>query len=466
MAIPGYRAAVIDLGSTTAHLAVFDIREGAPPECVAERAEALRLLERRGADGRLDDATIRDVVDALQELLREAAGQDVDRVEVVATAVLRDSDGERVVRRVREAIGLPVEVVSGEEEGRRASLAALHSVPLEDGVAVDLGGGSLQLCEIRDRRVGRVASLPLGALRLLLRHPGAEAPDHATVTALRREISGALRTVPWLDGGTLVGMGGTLRTLGRIDRRARAWAVPHGHGYTLTLDAVESIWDLVSRVPLDARRAIAGLPDHRVDLIVPGALVALWLLRTGGHDTLRLCDPGLREGTVLRDREPPAVDELRAAGLRDRFGADADADLARDVALDLAARLGHRGDPTIGAAAWLLSRWTRVPPQPGPLAALLAEPVFGWWQDELLAVADLVSPVPRARLDAVTRERGRVLAELAASGAYAMRVDGDALRLRVRGPKPSGLAERFARAFGRPLRLDYDVGSAPVSATV
>src|SRR5688500_7369640 len=148
MGRPGLRTAVIELASTTAHLAVFDVREDVPPECVADRAEPLRLLERRGADGRLDDETIEDVVDALQELLQEAAVQDVERVEVIATAVLRDADGERVVRRVREALGLPVEVVSGEEEGRRAATAALHALPLQDGVAVDLGGGSLQLCEV------------------------------------------------------------------------------------------------------------------------------------------------------------------------------------------------------------------------------------------------------------------------------------------------------------------------------
>ncbi|MFZ5477545.1 MAG: hypothetical protein ACOZNI_12285, partial [Myxococcota bacterium] len=356
MAISARRTAVIDVGSTTAHLAVFDVTEDAPPTCVADRAEPLRLYERRGRDGRLGDDAIADLVDALAELLREAAGQDVERVEVIATAVLRDGDGDRVTARVREALGLPVEVVTGEEEGRRAAVAALHALPLTDGVAVDLGGGSLQVAEVRDRRIGRVASLPLGALRLLLRHPCDDPPSHVTVTGLRREIRAALAAVPWLAEGQLVGMGGTLRTLGRIDRRARAWAVPHGHGYALTLDAVESIWELVSRVPADARRSIAGLPDHRVDLVVPGALVALWLLRAGGHETLRLCDPGLREGTVLRHREPPPVDAMRIAGLRDRFGADPDADAAWEAALRLAPLLGEPATPALGAAAWLCAR--------------------------------------------------------------------------------------------------------------
>jgi exopolyphosphatase/pppGpp-phosphohydrolase len=467
MGISGCRTAVIDIGSTTAHLAVFDVKDDSPPDCVADRAEPLRLLERRDADGRLDDDTIDEVVDALRQLLREAAVKDVERVEVVATAVLRDRDGERVVARLREALGLPVEVVSGEEEGRRSANAALHALPFEDGVAVDLGGGSLQLSEVRGRRVRRVASLPLGALRLCLRHPdAADPPDHATVTALRRDVASALRAVPWLEGGTLVGMGGTLRTLGRIDRRGRAWAVPHGHGYSLTLDAVEAIWDLVSRVKLEARRTIAGLPDHRVDLVVPGALVALWLLRLGGHEAIRLCDPGLREGTVLRDREPADIADLRAAALRDRFGADADADAARDVALALAAALGEPADASLGTAAWLLARRTRVPPQPGPLASLLAEPLFGWWQEELLTIADLVSPVPRLRVPAPTRERRRVLAELAALGASRPRLDASGLRVKMPARVPETLRDRFALAFGRPLRPAYDRSVPVVSAAV
>lgn len=461
------RAAVIDIGSNTANLAVFGLDGSGGLECIAEHDEPLRLLHALDPDGSLPESAVDEVLEILEDFLREASMLDADAVEVVATSALRDAPNrETLARRIEGRLGLRLQVLEGEEEGRCAAHAALHSLPLVDGFVMDLGGGSLQLAKIEGGRIAEVASLPLGALRLALRFPFGDPPDHAAVTGMRREIQARLAEVPWLrGGGTLVGIGGTVRTLARIDRRARQWAIAHGHGYRLAADAVESIWELVSRVPEAHREHIPGLPGHRVDLIVPGALVVAWLLRVGGFEALRVCNQGVREGVLLRHAAAaPTGGRMREAGLAVRFGAapqEAErAAVQRDAALALFDALEHLGLPAelrdvVSAAGWLGGLWSQRTAGPGVLASLLGEPMPGWWQEEVLAIADLLSPVPRLQLEPTVRERLRLVLDLAATRPLERATVGlEGVRLAVRGRVHVETTHRFERAFGRPLRVE------------
>ena len=128
----------------------------------------------------------------------------------------------------------------------------------------------------------------------------------------------------------MVGVGGSVRALAKIDRRDRVLRSPchvsHGHGYALSLDAVEAIWERVSRVGADSRRDIPGLAAHRVDTIAAGALFFFMLLRIGGFDQVRVSSCGGREGIALRwlaaqegEEQSALVPDVRRGGLWSRF---------------------------------------------------------------------------------------------------------------------------------------------------
>lgn len=457
------RAAVVDVGSNTANLAVFQVDDAEGLVRIAEHDEPLRLLRALGPDGALPDAAVAELLHVLHEFLGEAAVFEADTVDVLATSALRDAaNRDELVARVEAELGLRLQILDGDAEGRCAARAVLRALPVEDALVADLGGGSLQLVRVVQRRAVECVSLPLGALRLSLRHPLEDPCDHVTLAALRRTIVGALGRVPWIAGArVVVGVGGTLRALGRVDRRARQWALPHGHGYALSADAVESIWELVSRLPPQDRPAVAGLPSHRADLIVPGALVASWLLRQSGAASLHLCDDGVREGWLLRNLAPRTTRAVRDAGLRARFAATAEevtrADEARAAALSLQDALGFAPDlrEPYAAAAWLAALAARRPVGPGMLSALFAEPIAGWWQDELLCAADLLSPVSRGRVGLGHRDGLRVLLEVVAArprGAVTVELDGVHVQLRDR--VHVDVLRRFEAAFGRPLRAE------------
>src|SRR5918994_729708 len=95
-----------------------------------------------------------------------AAGAGAERMIAVATSAVREaSDGDQLVGHAH-ALGVPLEVIDGDLEARFGFLGAVHDLPVVDGVAMDVGGGGVELTTFRARRLQRAWSLPLGSLRL------------------------------------------------------------------------------------------------------------------------------------------------------------------------------------------------------------------------------------------------------------------------------------------------------------
>ena len=111
-------------------------------------------------------------------------------------------------------------MLSREEEARYGYLAAVNSTTLADGVALDLGGGSMQLTRVEGRLADRPHSWPLGAVRMTERFLPGERAKGKQLKALRAHVADELAEADWLErGGRLVGIGGTVRNLA-VGRRA------------------------------------------------------------------------------------------------------------------------------------------------------------------------------------------------------------------------------------------------------
>jgi exopolyphosphatase/guanosine-5'-triphosphate,3'-diphosphate pyrophosphatase len=403
------RLAVIDIGSNTANVAVYASAGPGHLDRVFDASEPLRLMRRLGADGRLPDAAVERLLETLREFRDMAFRNGATQVIALATSAVRDARNADVVARVAaQEVGVPLRVVDGPEEGRLAGLATLRLLPVRDGLMFDLGGGSVQLVELRDGVVARAASLLLGALRLTDRF-AVDAPMTAdAVLALRDHVDAELATLPWLRDtpGPLVGVGGTVRALAKVERRRGGSRISHGHGQLLAGDAVTRTWEIVSRSDATRRREIPGLAAHRNDTIMAGALVVDRILAARGAEHVRINSYGVREGAALDAWRPEggwSDDPLRAE-LAGRFPGDegprgwdrayaalgrADADVRREV--------GDAGGPlhaALGVAGWLQGVGGV---EVGVLAGAPTgkdRPLHGAVQESVLAAVDLLSEAP------------------------------------------------------------------------
>ncbi len=296
------RVALVDLGSSAVRFALAHVIPGRSFRVVQESRAHTRLAA--GGRGALAPAAMRaTVAAATRRFLARVDDGRPPRVVAIATSAVRDArNAWRLVDALRDAAGIEVEVLGWEEEARLGAVAALSSLPLGEALVADLGGGSLQLTQVRDGEITPLASLPLGTVRTTRAFVRHDPPWPGEIRTLRREA--AAQVAGALPPGTparLVGLGGTLRTLARIHLAAARRRRASVHGYVLGRADLTALRERLQVLPLPRRRRVPGLKSRRADIIVAGALVLEEVMLAGGFGAITVCERGVRHGLLIRE---------------------------------------------------------------------------------------------------------------------------------------------------------------------
>jgi exopolyphosphatase / guanosine-5'-triphosphate,3'-diphosphate pyrophosphatase len=324
----GREVAVIDLGSNSWRLVVFTFVPDRWWKRTDELYETVRIGAGMGQTGRLSDEAIARGLETLGVFASfcASAGLEPQQVHAVATSAIRDAaNGQEFVAAAREATGLPIEIISAEEEARLGYVAAVNTSTLRDGAMLELGGGSMQLVGVADRRARNVCSLDVGAVRLteeLL--PDSGPARKKDLERVRAYVAGALTGAPWLSdcGDRLVGIGGAVRNLASAALHATTEAVDIGvQGFVLEREALSELIKTLAELPAEERGQVPGIKPGRGDIILAAALTIEGVLEAGGFDGIEATEAGLREGLffdreLLADRDPPLFDDVREAAVR------------------------------------------------------------------------------------------------------------------------------------------------------
>lgn len=300
------RVAVVDLGSTSFRLVVADWvpEQGLVPH--AQRRERLNLGMVVGREGRIPEPYARAAVKAVGKLRRRAEAAGAERLVAVATSALRDArNREKVARRIAVAAGVPVRILSGDEEAALTYHALRAALPLGERrvLGVDLGGGSLELAVGTGPHLEWTGSLTLGASRLVGRFVRTDPLSADNRAALTGQIDAELGSLQapgaWPD--RCVVAGGTAKAIARtlIASGDAGPGVGPMHGLRLEVADIES---LSSRIlALDTREllAVPGIDRHRATTLGAGALVIARLARHLGLAGITVSAWGLREGVIL-----------------------------------------------------------------------------------------------------------------------------------------------------------------------
>jgi exopolyphosphatase / guanosine-5'-triphosphate,3'-diphosphate pyrophosphatase len=354
----GY-VAVVDVGSNSLRLVVYDGIRRAPRTLFNEKVLCGlgRSLE---TTGRLDPEGVALARANLQRFIALARDIGVRRLDVLATAAVRDaSDGRAFVEEIERRHDLEIRVLSGAEEGRLSAFGVVAGIPDASGVVGDLGGGSVELVPVARGQVGAGATLPIGPLRLA---------DLANDDRrLRDAIDRQLATVPWLgaksEDGAFYAVGGAWRALARIHMEQTRYPLHIIQQYTLARREAEDFLDLIARLSKRSLEKIATVSRKRLDVVPIAARVLHRLLRRLAPSALVFSALGLREGHVysLLDEAEQRADPLLAgcadlALAQPRFGADGEELFAWTAALfveeDEGCRRLRRAAALLSDIAW------------------------------------------------------------------------------------------------------------------
>jgi exopolyphosphatase/guanosine-5'-triphosphate,3'-diphosphate pyrophosphatase len=291
---PG-KVAIIDIGSNTVRLVVYDAPLRLPIPMFNEKAQC-ELGRGLAASGRLYPAGVELAYASLSRFINLSHSMGADHLELVATAAVRDAaDGPQFVAEVKRRFGLDVQVLSGPEEARLAAMGLLSGVPRADGLVGDLGGGSLDLVGLDEGRFGEQGTLPLGHLHL------SEAMEIGGMRAPKL-IADSLAKLPWLKqakGRTLYAIGGSWRALARIFISQIGHPLHVVDNFTLRRTDALHLSKLIAGQSNDSLQRIPGIARRRMQTLPAAAMVLEALIEAIEPKSLTFSGFGMREGKLL-----------------------------------------------------------------------------------------------------------------------------------------------------------------------
>lgn len=316
------RSAIVDLGSNSVRLVVFEGR-GRNPVIIFNEKATLRLGSGLDTTKKLNPKGVILAEEVLKRFYAIATTMGADPFVVLATAAVRDAiDGEVFIQKIHQWMpNTPVHILTGEQEADYAAAGVLCSIPHAEGVVADIGGGSVELVQISEHKYSNAKTLPLGVIRLTDR-------SERKLSKAKSIVSKDLKTVEWLPEGkkkTLYLVGGAFRAMAQLYIEYTAYPLSIVHYYTLSYDETKRMveWTIekskggVNNIPTFIHKRLNDLPY--------AATVLARILEKMKPSKVIFCAEGVREGWYMRNVMAEAVcyqdpQEAAAVDICERLG--------------------------------------------------------------------------------------------------------------------------------------------------
>ncbi len=302
---------VVDIGSNSVRLVIYDSQRRAAAPVFNEKV--LAGLGRGMAQTRqLSPEGVERSLAALARFRMLCKTIAADRIYAVATAAVREaSNGAEFVANAESVLQQNIQVLSGKREARLAAYGVIGTIPEADGLAGDLGGGSLELVDIRGGEQMNGATLPLGPLRLMDESDG-------SIDKARHIVDEHLLSAPVLEalnGRTFYAVGGTWRNLARLHMTQQGYPLQALHGYRMTRQSADTLAAFVSGLTPATLQGVGAISRSRAETLPYGALVLDRVLQLGRPEDVVMSAWGLREGLLYSkfNRKKRRRDPLMAA---------------------------------------------------------------------------------------------------------------------------------------------------------
>jgi exopolyphosphatase/guanosine-5'-triphosphate,3'-diphosphate pyrophosphatase len=304
--------ASIDVGSNTLRLLIGRV-EGKRIVDVFSDRRITRLANRINETGSLQCKNMEASISVLKEFSSAISRHGVRRVKAVATSALREaSNSDIFIKRVFEATGISIEVITGEKEAGLTLKGVLWSLPLSESDSafiIDMGGGSTEWVLYKGMEDPKIGSIPVGVIKLTQNFLKSSIISQTDMTGLCDEITPIVQELAkrighlaW-ENTLFIGTAGTFTTIASIDLGLDSYSREKIHRHKVPLARLKNMFERLRGLPLDERKKLKGLEPERADLIIPGILFTIKVMEIFEFPELVISDYGLLEGALLELKE-------------------------------------------------------------------------------------------------------------------------------------------------------------------
>ena len=297
--------AVIDLGSNTTRLNVFEVSDAHKIELLAEAKYKVRLSEDMGDDKKLiNPAAIARAIDAMQNFSVILSGYPGVRILAIATEAMRRArNGPALAELLYQTTGIPIRIITGEEEAFFDYQAVYSTLPDRDALIIDTGGGSCELILMREGKCLYTASLPIGSVVLSEKFTDKGDMTAAAIFRLFNHVHARISSIHWLTqarGLPVIAVGGNHRAAGKIWRNNQDDDASL-HGMEVSRDSINSLYIDILDADSSRRQIMLGKNKDRADIISAGLVPLIQCIRLLETKKIIFCETGLREGVIYAE---------------------------------------------------------------------------------------------------------------------------------------------------------------------
>jgi exopolyphosphatase/guanosine-5'-triphosphate,3'-diphosphate pyrophosphatase len=289
--------AVIDIGSNSARLVIYQERSRYGFHLICERKSKVRIGEGAyQAKGYLQPIGINRAYLALKEFISTTKQYPTSKIICVATSALRDApNGKEFTQWIKEELNLDIEIIDGKKEALFGAIGAINLLPIQSGITIDIGGGSSDLALIKNSKIIDTYSLNLGTVRL----KELFFDKNSSIEEVKIFIQKELKKLPsHFKAEQVIGIGGTARTLSKGIMKTIEYPLEIMHAFSYQVEEHQSYFENISQARLELLPYL-HLPKGRFDTIREGTLIWQNILEHIGAKKVITSGVGVREGVFL-----------------------------------------------------------------------------------------------------------------------------------------------------------------------
>ncbi|OLN22405.1 hypothetical protein BTO30_09920 [Domibacillus antri] len=296
------RTAIIDIGSNTVRLVLYK-EQGTGIEEFRNVKAPLRLRRFLDEDSKMSDEGVQLLLEALKNFREVLDYYDVTEVECTATAAIRQAkNSNEIIQKVKKETGFQIRLLSGAEEAYYGLSAVLKTMPADNGLTIDIGGGSTEITLFENRKLKYSHSFPFGVVSLKEQFIEEDRMKPKEQKKMAEYIQSEFAKFSWLSNapdGVIAAIGGSARNLASVQQLKENYPPLGVHGYELTFDALDSLHKELSMLSYAEFEKVDGLSNERADLILPAIEVFYQLAVYTKAAGLLVSSRGLRDGIML-----------------------------------------------------------------------------------------------------------------------------------------------------------------------
>lgn len=290
------RHAIVDIGSNTIRLIIFDINENKNNFKKVLNKKYTAGLITYVHDGELSGKGIKKLIKTLSSIKNIVIELNVDTFSPFATASLRNLENtEEVLEEVKKDLDIHIDVLEQVEEAFLGNVGIRSEIKVDSGISVDIGGASTEVVYFEEDGPREYINLKTGSLLLFGENVSRILPKKSEIRAIEKSVIRELNSSHFSSKeNKLIGIGGTIRTTGKVI--ADLW---NEDEKKFTLKDIYKLLNLIKDRNTETIRSIIRTNPARIHTIIPGIIILKILMEKFGIDEIEVSDNGLREGYLI-----------------------------------------------------------------------------------------------------------------------------------------------------------------------